>query len=57
MGDGFGAGPFEEIKARMNIDNLLDEDYLGTISTTTNTPATFRPGSHRTVQFTISADF
>lgn len=57
MGDGFGAGPFQEIKARVNLDNLLDEDYLGTISTTTNTPATFRPGSHRTIQFTISADF
>jgi len=57
LGDGFGAGPFEQIKARVNVDNILDEDYLGTVSTTTNTPATFRPGPRRTIQFTLSAEF
>ncbi|MDP3635436.1 MAG: TonB-dependent receptor, partial [Phenylobacterium sp.] len=57
LGDGFGAGPFEQIKARVNIDNILDEDYLGTVNTTTNTPASFRPGPRRTIQFTISAEF
>jgi iron complex outermembrane receptor protein len=57
MGDGFAAGPFEQIKARVNIDNIFDTDYLGTIGTTVNTAATFRPGSHRTIQFTLSADF
>ncbi|MFZ0269274.1 MAG: TonB-dependent receptor [Caulobacter sp.] len=57
LGDGFGAGPFEQIKARVNVDNIFDKDYLGTISTTVNTPASFRPGSHRTIQFTLSADF
>ncbi|MBN9318700.1 MAG: TonB-dependent receptor, partial [Caulobacterales bacterium] len=57
LGDGFSAGPLKSIKARVNIDNLTDEDYLGTITTTTNTPATFRPGSHRTVQVTFSTAF
>ena len=57
MGDGFGFGPFEQVKARVNVDNIFDTDYLGTIGTTVNTAATFRPGSHRTIQFTLSADF
>ncbi len=57
MGDGFAAGPFEQVKARVNVDNIFDTDYLGTIGTTVNTAATFRPGSHRTIQFTLSADF
>jgi iron complex outermembrane receptor protein len=57
LGDGFAAGPFKQVKARVNVDNILDKDYLGTISTTVNTPATFRPGSYRTIQFTLSADF
>jgi iron complex outermembrane receptor protein len=50
-------GPLKQVKARVNIDNLFDKDYLGTITTTTNTPATFRPGPRRTVQFTLSTDF
>jgi len=57
LGDGFMPGPFKAVKTRINIDNLTDEDYLGTISTTTNTPATFRPGPARTVQVTLSAAF
>ncbi|MDO8378091.1 MAG: TonB-dependent receptor [Phenylobacterium sp.] len=57
LGDGFGAGPFEQIKARVNVDNILDEDYLGTVNTTTNTAASFRPGPRRTIQFTLSAEF
>jgi iron complex outermembrane receptor protein len=57
MGEGFGFGPFEQFKARVNVDNIFDTDYLGTIGTTVNTLATFRPGSHRTIQFTLSADF
>jgi len=57
IGDGFAAGPFKQVKTRVNIDNIFDKDYLGTISSTVNTPATFRPGSHRTIQFTLSADF
>lgn len=57
IGDGFAAGPFSQIKARVNIDNLFDKDYLGTISTTVNTAASFRPAPPRTIQFTVSADF
>nr|WP_240633756.1 TonB-dependent receptor [Caulobacter flavus] len=57
LGDGFGVGPLKQVKARVNIDNIFDEDYLGTITTTVNTAATFRPGSHRTFQVTLSADF
>ncbi|MEJ0035145.1 MAG: hypothetical protein WDO68_03525 [Gammaproteobacteria bacterium] len=57
IGDGFSAGPFKSVKARFNVDNLFDRDYLGTITTTTNTPATFRPGPPRTVQLTVSAEF
>jgi iron complex outermembrane receptor protein len=57
IGDGFAAGPFSQIKARVNVDNIFDKDYLGTISTTVNTAASFRPAPPRTIQFTISADF
>ncbi len=55
FGDGFGFGPLKEIKARVNVDNLFDRDYLGTITPATNTAATFRPGPPRTVQVTLSA--
>jgi iron complex outermembrane recepter protein len=57
IGDGFAAGPFSQIKARVNVDNLFDKDYLGTINTTVNTAASFRPAPPRTIQFTISAGF
>ncbi len=57
IGAGFSAGPFKTLKARLNVDNLFDRDYLGTITTTTNTPATFRPGPPRTLQLTVSAEF
>jgi iron complex outermembrane recepter protein len=57
VGDGFSLGPFKALKARLNVDNLFDRDYLGTITSTTNTPATFRPGPPRTVQITVSAEF
>lgn len=57
LGDGVDWGYLRNVKARINIDNLLDKDYLGTISTTINTPATFRPGPRRTVQFTLSTEF
>jgi len=57
LGDGIFVGPLKNVKARVNVDNLLDEDYLGTISTTINTPAAFRPGPRRTVQVTLSTEF
>lgn len=57
LGDGVDWGYLKNVKARINVDNLLDEDYLGTISTTINTPASFRPGPRRTVQVTLSTEF
>jgi iron complex outermembrane recepter protein len=57
LGDGVDWGYLKNVKARVNVDNLLDEDYLGTISTTVSTPAFFRPGPRRTVQVTLSTEF
>ena len=57
LGGDYVMGPLEGIKLRFNVDNLFDKDYLGTISTTTNTPAFFRPGSHRTYQLSLTANF
>jgi iron complex outermembrane recepter protein len=57
IGDEFAFGPLKDVRLRFNVDNLTDEDYLGTISTTVNTLATFRPGSPRTFQITLSADY
>ncbi|MET0292082.1 MAG: TonB-dependent receptor [Steroidobacteraceae bacterium] len=55
FGEGLHFGPLEEVRLRVNVDNIFDRDYLGTITTTTNTAATFRPASPRTVQVTLSA--
>lgn len=55
FGEGFRLGALEEVRVRLNVDNILDRDYLGTINSTTNTLATFRPGPPRTVQLTVSA--
>jgi iron complex outermembrane receptor protein len=55
IGDGWTVGPLKQAKLRFNVDNLTDKTYLGTISTTTNTPATFRPGPKRTFQLSLTA--
>ncbi|HEX7887461.1 MAG TPA: TonB-dependent receptor, partial [Phenylobacterium sp.] len=59
LGDGVFVGPLKNVKARVNIDNLLNKDYLGAISPspTVSTPAPFRPGPRRTVQVTLSTEF
>ncbi len=57
FGDNWAIGPVRDLRLRLNVDNLLDEDYLGTITTTVNTPATFRPGPPRTVQVSLTASF
>lgn len=57
FGDDWHWGVLRDIRLRVNVDNLFDRDYLGTITTTTNTPATFRPGPARTLQFTVSTAF
>jgi iron complex outermembrane receptor protein len=50
-------GPLKNAKLRFNVDNIADKDYLGTITTTINTPATFRPGPPRTFQVTLTAEY
>ncbi|GAA0770163.1 TonB-dependent receptor [Brevundimonas olei] len=57
FGGGWSVGPVKDLGLRLNVDNLLDEDYLGTITTTVNTPAAFRPGPPRTVQVSLTAAF
>lgn len=57
FGDNWSIGPAHDLRLRFNVDNLLDEDYLGTITTTVNTPATFRPGPPRTVQVSLTTSF
>ena len=57
FGDDWSVGQARDLKLRVNVDNLLDEDYLGTITTTVNTPATFRPGPPRTVQVSLTGSF
>ncbi len=57
IGDGWTVGAARELKLRLNVDNLFDEDYLGTITSTVNTAATFRPGPPRTVQLSLTASF
>ncbi len=57
FGGDWSFGPAQGVKLRINVDNLLDEDYLGTISPTVNTLATFRPGPPRTVQASLTARF
>jgi iron complex outermembrane receptor protein len=55
IGEGVDVGPLKQAKLRFNVDNLTDKHYLGTISTTTNTAATFRPGPRRTWQISLTA--
>ena len=57
LGGDYEMGPLKGIKLRLNVDNLTDKKYLGTISTTTNTAAAFRPGSPRTYQVSLTANF
>ncbi|CAN7375890.1 TonB-dependent receptor [Phenylobacterium sp. LjRoot225] len=54
---GTEAGPLGRLHARLNVDNIFDKTYLGTINPVTAGAATYRPGPPRTVQVTLSADF
>lgn len=56
-GDDWAVGPLRDLRLRVNVDNLFDEAYLGTITSTVNTNATFRPGPARTVQVSLTAAF
>jgi len=56
LGEGITYGPFKQIKARFNVDNLFDKSYLGTIDSVSVTgPSYFRPGPARTVQLTLTS--
>lgn len=57
FGNEWNWGPLQDMRLRLNVDNLFDRDYLGTISTTTSGAAYFRPGPERTVQLTLSTRF
>jgi iron complex outermembrane recepter protein len=57
IGDGWHVGPLKTIKARVNIDNLLDKDVLAFISTTATGDGAFRPLSPRTFQISLSAEY
>ena len=57
LGDDWSVGPAKDLKLRFNVDNLMDESYLGTINATTNTLASFRPGPPRTFQVSLTASF
>jgi hypothetical protein len=39
LGDASSVGPFKDVRFPINVDNITDEDYLGTITITTNPPA------------------
>ncbi|PZR37444.1 TonB-dependent receptor [Caulobacter segnis] len=57
LGEGFDYGPLKDIKVRINVDNIFDKDYLGTISTVVTGAANYRSGPHRTAQITLSTNF
>nr|WP_297802733.1 TonB-dependent receptor [uncultured Brevundimonas sp.] len=56
-GEDWAVGALRDLRLRVNVDNLFDEAYLGTISSTVNTNATFRPGPARTLQVSLTAAF
>ncbi len=57
IGEGQNFGPLKNLRARVNVDNVFDEDVLAFTFTSTTGNATFRPLSPRTVQFSVTADF
>lgn len=57
FGTGDGHGPLGRFKARLNVDNLFDEDRLAFISSSIASTASFRPLNPRTVSVSVSADF
>jgi iron complex outermembrane receptor protein len=57
VGEGGGEGPLGPFKARLNVDNLFDEDRLAFITPSVAGLASFRPQSPRTVSVTLTAEF
>lgn len=57
FGTGDGEGPLGRFKARINVDNLFDEDRLAFISSSITGLGSFRPLNPRTISVSVSADF
>ncbi|MDP3495846.1 MAG: TonB-dependent receptor [Hyphomonadaceae bacterium] len=57
FGTGDGDGPLGRFKARLNVDNVFDEDKLAFISSSIAGTASFRPLNPRTVSVSLTADF
>lgn len=57
LGGGLNLGAARALKLRLNVDNITDKDYLGTISAVVSGTATFRPGPDRTFQATLTGSF
>ncbi len=57
IGEGDGVGPLGHFKARVNVDNIFDEDKLAFITPSVNGLASFRPQSPRTFSISLTGDF
>lgn len=57
FGEGFGIGPIDNIKTRINVDNIFDEDVLAFVFTSVTGDGFFRPQSPRTVSISFTVDF
>jgi iron complex outermembrane receptor protein len=57
FGTGDGTGPLGRFKARLNVENLTDEDQLAFISGSIAGTSSFRPLNPRTMSVTLTADF
>ena len=57
IGEGDGDGLFGALKARVNVDNIFDEDKLAFITPSVNGLASFRPQSPRTFSISVTGEF
>ncbi len=57
FGTGDGDGPLGMLKARVNVDNIFDEDKLAFIGGSIAGTSSFRPLNPRTFSVTLTADF
>lgn len=57
IGDGLRLGSLNNVRLRLNVDNLTDKDVLAFTFTTISGNAFFRPLNPRTLQLTLSGEF
>ncbi|MBI1360931.1 MAG: TonB-dependent receptor [Alphaproteobacteria bacterium] len=57
FGDGMGVGPLKNVKLRVNVDNIFDEDTLAFIFPQPDGIGFFRPQSPRTFSMSITGVF